>query len=197
MSKIRLLFLAISILVISTIASCSAPNQVTYKQYKQAPPMTIDLNKKYTATIQTSKGNIVLELLPKEAPLTVNNFVFLARDGFYDNTTFFYVVPGFLAQAGDPTGTGSGGPGYTFPDEKNTLTHITGVVSMANRGQPDTNGSQFFITYSPQHHLDGTHTVFGRITQGMDVAVKLLARDPGQNPTYKGDTILKITVTEN
>jgi cyclophilin family peptidyl-prolyl cis-trans isomerase len=198
MSKIPLWIGTVYLLVIMIVmSSCSPSTSVTYKQYKQAPPMTIDVNKKYIANIQTAKGNIVVELSAKDAPVTVNNFVFLAREGFYDNTTFFYVVPGYIAQAGDPTGTGNGGPGYTFPDEKNSLTHVTGVISMANRGQPDTNGSQFFITYSPQHQLDGTHTVFGKVTEGMNIAVKLTTRDPAQSPQYKGDAIIKITISES
>ena len=108
--------------------------------------MTINVNKKYIATIKTEKGDIIIELYPDEAPVTVNNFVFLANEGFYNGTTFHRVIPGFMAQGGDPTGTGTGNPGYKFADESNNLTHGTGVISMANSG-PNTNGSQFFITY--------------------------------------------------
>ena len=153
--------------------------------YSAAPPMTINSGKQYTATIETGKGNIVLELFASDVPVTVNNFVFLARDGYYDGTTFHRVIPGFMAQGGDPTGTGTGGPGYTFADEFTERTHVTGALSMANAG-PNTNGSQFFITYAPQHHLDGKHSVFGQLISGMDVlkAIK------------NGDTIVRITIEE-
>jgi cyclophilin family peptidyl-prolyl cis-trans isomerase len=198
MSRLKLIFDILLITFSLAFFSCSSTTSpsVSYKQYKSPPPMNIDVNKNYTATIQTAKGNIVIELDPKNAPITVNNFVFLARDGFYNNTTFFYVIPGFIAQAGDPSGTGTGGPGYTFPDEKNSLTHVTGVVSMANRGQSNTNGSQFFITYSPQHTMDGLHTIFGKVIQGMDVAVKLTPRNPKQDAGYSGDVIKTITISE-
>jgi cyclophilin family peptidyl-prolyl cis-trans isomerase len=159
------------------------------------PPMTIDVNKTYIANIQTEKGIIKVELFAKDAPKTVNNFVYLAREGFYNNTTFHRVIPGFMAQGGDPTGTGAGGPGYTFEDEINDHSHATGVISMANSG-PNTNGSQFFITYAPQPHLDGKHTVFGKVIEGMDVLNRLTPRDPTQNPSFKGDTIITITIEE-
>ncbi|MBL7166759.1 MAG: peptidylprolyl isomerase [Dehalococcoidales bacterium] len=148
-------------------------------------PMTTDSGKQCVATIETEKGNIVLELFASDVPVTVNNFVSLARDGFYDGTTFHRVIPGFMAQGGDPTGTGSGGPGYRFADEFTRHTHVTGALSMANAG-PDTNGSQFFITYAPQHHLDGKHSVFGQLVEGMDIleAVK------------QGDTIIRIVIEE-
>jgi cyclophilin family peptidyl-prolyl cis-trans isomerase len=157
--------------------------------------MTINVNKKYVATIKTEKGDIIVELYPDKAPVTVNNFVFLARDGFYDGITFHRVIPGFMAQAGDPTGTGAGGPGYKFADEKNDLTHGTGVISMANSG-PDTNGSQFFITYAPAHHLDGLHTIFGKVIDGMDVLNKITPRDPSAS-TGPGDEIITITIAES
>ncbi|MCZ7571479.1 MAG: peptidylprolyl isomerase [Ardenticatenaceae bacterium] len=133
--------------------------------------MVIDQDKNYTATIKTNKGGITIDLFANDAPKTVNNFVFLARDGFYDGVTFHRVIPGFVAQGGDPTGTGRGGPGYTFADEvkNNPHKHVTGVLSMANAG-PNTNGSQFFIVYEAQPHLNGKHTVFGQVTSGMDVA---------------------------
>ncbi len=153
--------------------------------YSEPPPMTIDTSKQYTATIETEKGIIVLELFASDVPVTVNNFVFLAREGFYDNTTFHRVIPGFMAQGGDPTGTGTGGPGYKFADEFTKHTHVTGALSMANAG-PNTNGSQFFITHSPQHHLDGKHSVFGQLTEGMDVLEKI----------EQGDTIIRITIEE-
>jgi cyclophilin family peptidyl-prolyl cis-trans isomerase len=159
------------------------------------PPMTIDKNKKYTAIIETEKGNLVLELFASDVPRTVNNFVFLARQGYYDGTTFHRVIPGFMAQGGDPTGTGAGGPGYTFKDEFSRHWHVTGALSMANSG-PDTNGSQFFICYAPQHHLDGKHSVFGQLIEGMDVLEKLTPRDPAQNPSFEGDKIIKVTIVE-
>ena len=159
------------------------------------PPMTIDVNKKYIATIQTKYGNIVIELFPEDAPVTVNNFVYLARQGFYDGTTFHRVIPGFMAQGGDPTGTGSGGPGYKFNDEISGRKHKTGAVSMANSG-PNTNGSQFFICYAPQPHLNGKHTVFGQVIEGMDVANRLRPADQTKDPAFKGDLIEKITITE-
>jgi len=134
--------------------------------------MIIDTDRQYIATIETEKGSLVLELFASDVPMTVNNFVFLAREGFYDGTTFHRVIPGFMAQGGDPTGTGTGNPGYFFPDEFTAHKHVTVTLSMANSG-PYTNGCQFFITYTPQHHLDGKHTVFGQLIEGMDVLEKL------------------------
>jgi cyclophilin family peptidyl-prolyl cis-trans isomerase len=157
--------------------------------------MTIDVNKKYTATIETAKGEIVLELFAQDAPKTVNNFVKLARKGFYDGTTFHRVIPGFMAQGGDPTGSGSGGPGYKFEDEINSRKIATGTLAMANSG-PNTNGSQFFITYAPTPWLDGKHTVFGVVTKGMDVLNRLTPRDPSKSPNFKGDAMVKITIGE-
>ena len=165
--------------------------------YSTPPPMIIDPTKSYQATIVTDKGNIVLELYADRAPNTVNNFVFLAREGFYDNTTFHRVIPGFMAQGGDPSGTGAGGPGYTFADEFDpTLRHDgPGVLSMANRGA-NTNGSQFFITYEATPWLDGMHTVFGRVTEGLEVLQSLTPRNPQDNPDFAGDTILTIVIQE-
>ncbi|MBI2934504.1 MAG: peptidylprolyl isomerase [Chloroflexi bacterium] len=159
--------------------------------------MTIDPNKQYQAVLETEKGAITIELFARDAPRTVNNFVFLAREGFYDGTTFHRVIksPPFMAQGGDPTGTGTGGPGYRFADEFSSRRHEAGVISMANAG-PDTNGSQFFITYVPTPHLDGRHSVFGKVISGMDVLQKLTARDPA-TATFKGDTIIKITINES
>jgi len=158
--------------------------------------MSIDTKKGYTATIQTSKGDIVVELAAAGAPITVNNFVFLARQQFYDGSTFHRVLPGFMAQGGDPTGTGSGGPGYSIRDEFSPqLRHETGVISMANAG-PNTGGSQFFITYVPTFYLDGRHSVFGRVTKGMDVLQKLTPRDPSQGSPPPGDKIIGITIQE-
>jgi len=140
------------------------------KQWQSPPAMIEDLDDVVRATITTARGDIVLDLYAGYAPTTVNNFVFLAREGFYDGVTFHRVIGDFMIQGGDPTGTGSGGPGYRFADEfaGNPLRHEAGVISMANAG-PGTNGSQFFITHSPQPHLDGRHTVFGKIVEGRDV----------------------------
>ena len=143
---------------------------MAHKQWEQPPGLIADLGDVVRATITTAKGEITLELYAQHAPVTVNNFVFLAREGFYDGVTFHRVIGDFMIQGGDPTGTGSGGPGYRFGDEfeGNPLRHETGVISMANAG-PGTNGSQFFITHCPQPHLDGRHTVFGRVVEGQDV----------------------------
>ena len=150
--------------------------------------MQIDPKKNYTAQIETTRGTIELELAPQHAPKTVNNFVFLARQGFYDGVSFHRVINNFMIQGGDPTGTGRGGPGYRFEDETrgNPLRHETGVISMANAG-PNTNGSQFFITHSPQPHLDGKHTVFGKVTSGQDVV----------DAIKQGDKIVKVEITES
>jgi cyclophilin family peptidyl-prolyl cis-trans isomerase len=141
--------------------------------------MVIDPSKRYVATISTDQGDIVIELFADKAPRTVNNFVFLAQDGYFDGVTFHRVIHGFMAQGGDPTGTGRGGPGYRFDDEFHpALRHDQpGILSMANAG-PGTNGSQFFITYVPTPHLDGKHTVFGRVIEGMDVVEAIPERDP-------------------
>ncbi|MBE9478154.1 MAG: peptidylprolyl isomerase [Chloroflexi bacterium] len=147
--------------------------------------MVIDTGKEYTATIETERGNMVLELFASDVPNTVNNFVFLANDGFYDGTTFHRVVPGFVAQGGDPTGTGRGNPGYSFADEFSEHTHLAGALSMANSGS-DTNGCQFFITFAPQHGLDGKHSVFGQLIDGMDVLEQI----------EQGDVIIRITIEE-
>ena len=150
------------------------------KSYKAPPELTIDPAKRYTATIVTDAGDIVVELHAAKAPRTVNNFVFLARDGFYDGVTFHRVIKGFMAQGGDPTGSGRGGPGYKFADEfEASLRHDgPGVLSMANAG-PNTNGSQFFITYVATPHLDNRHAVFGHVVEGMDVVHGIPERDPG------------------
>ena len=157
--------------------------------------MTIDVNKKYTATIVMEKGNLVLELFAKEAAATVNSFVFLARQGYFDGCTFHRVSPGFMAQGGDPTGTGYGGPGYTIPDENTSQNHVAGTLAMANSGA-NTNGSQFFICYTDQPSLDGNYSIFGQLIGGWDTFLKITARDPNQNPTFKGDKIITITITE-
>lgn len=169
-----------------------------------APPLTIDPAKTYFATIHTAKGDIRLQLDAAKAPQTVNNFVALARQGFYDNTTFHRVIPGFVAQGGDPTGTGGGGPGYTIPDEQSGLVHDAGVIAMAKEYDPqsqtpvkDSAGSQFYITLTPQHSLDGQFTVFGHVVSGMEVLQALTPRDPSQGGTLPpGDAITGITIEE-
>jgi cyclophilin family peptidyl-prolyl cis-trans isomerase len=168
------------------------------RQYDAPPPMTIDPEKSYVATIEMENGGeIVMELLPQSAPQTVNNFVFLAREGWYDGVTFHRVIPDFMAQTGDPTGLGVGDPGYTIPDEFDPgLSHDgPGVVSMANSG-PNTGGSQFFITYAPATHLDGRHAIFGRVIEGMDVVAGITPRDPQDPAAADGDRIVTITIEE-
>ena len=157
------------------------------KQYASYPEMGIDSAKSYTATIETTKGTIVLQLDAKAAPRTVNSFVFLARDKFYDGIIFHRVIPDFMVQGGDPTGTGRGGPGYRFEDEfaGNPNKHERGVISMANAG-PGTNGSQFFITHVPCGWLDGKHTVFGKVVSGLEVV----------DAIQQGDSMTSVTITE-
>ncbi|MBI5566556.1 MAG: peptidylprolyl isomerase [Chloroflexi bacterium] len=158
--------------------------------------MVIDLKKKYTATFKTEAGDFVIELFADKAPKTVNNFVFLARDGFYDGVTFHRVIKGFMAQGGDPTGSGMGGPGYKFADEfhKDLRHSAAGILSMANAG-PGTNGSQFFITHGPTPHLDNKHTVFGKVTVGLSVVLAIPERDP-QRARTPGTKITTIEITE-
>ena len=158
--------------------------------------MTIDPQKEYTATLRTEKGDIVIALRADKTPITADNSVKLARSGYYNNSTFHRVIPGFMAQGGDPTGTGSGGPGYIIQDEFTDLTHERGVISMANTGQPDSGGGQFFITFVPTPNLDGAHTVFGAVTEGMDVVDSLTPRDPNQGPDFPGDTLIEVLITE-
>lgn len=167
----------------------------TAKQYAAEPPMTIDENKRYVATIEMDIGDIKLELFPKDAPHHVNNFVFLAREGFYDGVTFHRVIPGFMAQGGDPTGSGRGGPGYTIPDEVNSRQFLDGTLGMAKTNQPNSAGSQFFICYGPQPHLDGGYTVFGQILEGRDVLDKIAPRDPA-SATTPGTKINSVTIEE-
>jgi len=158
------------------------------KQYSKYPDMVIDPKKAYRATIKTNKGDIHLDLFAKDTPKTVNNFVFLARDKFYDGLTFHRVISNFMVQGGDPNGDGRGGPGYKFEDEtrgNSRQKHETGSLSMANAG-PNTNGSQFFICHGPQSHLDGKHTVFGKVTQGQDVV----------NSLKNGDIMNEVIITE-
>ncbi|MSQ22110.1 MAG: peptidylprolyl isomerase [Dehalococcoidia bacterium] len=182
--------------IVPTPTPTSVPEFTLTVQYKEAFPMTIDATKQYVATLRTDKGDIVIELNAKKAPITVNNFVNLAQRGYYNNTTFHRVLPDFMAQGGDPTGSGSGGPGYTIADEFTDLTHELGVISMANTGQPHTGGSQFFITYVPTPHLNGKHTVFGKVTKGMDVVKALNPRDPSRNPGFPGSKLIEVTIQE-
>jgi cyclophilin family peptidyl-prolyl cis-trans isomerase len=166
------------------------------KQWNKPPEFVINLKKKYSATLNTDLGNIVLDLFADKAPTMVNNFIFLAREGFYDGTIFHRVISGFMAQGGDPTGTGRGGPGYRFTDEFHTsLKHDKpGILSMANAG-PGTNGSQFFITHVPTPHLNNKHSVFGQVVSGMDVLLSIPERDPSKvnSPAVK---LNKITIQE-
>jgi peptidyl-prolyl cis-trans isomerase B (cyclophilin B) len=158
-------------------------------QYSNPPSMNIDPNKTYVAHFKTNKGDFDVLLHAKQTPVTVNNFVFLAREGFYDGVTFHRVIGDFMIQGGDPTGTGRGGPGYKWNDEPSSLSlpHETGVLSMANAG-PNTNGSQFFITHSPQPHLNGKHGVFGKVTgDGMKVV----------NAIRQDDVMTSVTITES
>jgi peptidyl-prolyl cis-trans isomerase B (cyclophilin B) len=199
-SKKWYILLAILLAVVTPAIGCAKEPEFSTptpgpKKYTAPPKMMIDVNKKYTATIEAEKGDIVVELFAKDAPKTVNNFVFLAREGFYNGTTFHRVIPGFMAQGGDPTGTGAGGPGYKFEDEFSQRRHGTGALSMANSG-PNTNGSQFFITYAPQPHLDGKHTVFGQVIKGMDVLNRLTPKD-SMDLSTKGDVVIKITINES
>lgn len=178
------------------IAFVAVQTALAEKQYDAPPPMTIDVDATYRAIIVMESGEeIVIELLPKSAPETVNNFVFLAEEGWYDGVTFHRVIPGFMAQTGDPTGLGIGDPGYAINDEFDPeLSHDgPGVVSMANSG-PNTGGSQFFITYAPATHLDGLHAIFGRVIEGMDVVEGITPRDPQDPNAPDGDRILTITI---
>lgn len=178
------------------LAQIDPADRVNY--FDDPPPFTIDTAKDYGAVIRLAKGGEMrLRLFDDEAPQTVNNFVFLANQGFYDNTTFHRVLADFMAQGGDPSGTGGGGPGYTFADETdNGLTFDRrGLVAMANAG-PDTNGSQFFITFVPTPHLDGAHTIFGELIEGDDVMSSISLRDPA-TATSPGDVIEQIVILES
>jgi cyclophilin family peptidyl-prolyl cis-trans isomerase len=162
-----------------------------------APPLNIDTTRQYFANVKMATGGeFVVQLYADKAPKTVNSFIFLACKGFFDGVTFHRVLEGFMAQGGDPTGTGMGGPGYQFEDEFSDLTFDrAGLVAMANSG-PGTNGSQFFITYVPTPHLNGLHTIFGEVIEGMDVVNGLTRRDPDQSPAVEGDAIETITIAE-
>jgi cyclophilin family peptidyl-prolyl cis-trans isomerase len=173
------------------------PTQEVRRMTYSAPPeMTIDTSKDYFAVFETANGTFRVELFVGDAPTTVNNFVFLAREGYYNDTTFHRVLPGFMAQAGDPAGTGAGGPGYQFADEFSSRQHDgPGVLSMANAG-PNTNGSQFFITYVATPHLNGLHSVFGQVVEGMEIVEGIRPRDPGRGSPPPGDRLISITIEE-
>ncbi len=169
------------------------------RQLHECPPMLIDESKQYKATLHTTQGDIVIRLLRKQAPLAVNNFLYLSRQGWYDGVPFYRVIPEFATQTGDPSGTGLGGPGYTFKDEIDPAIRFdrAGIVAMAGSGA-DQNGSQFFITYGAQPTLDGKHTIFGQVVSGMDIAKKLAVRDPATNPVGMPapDKILSVDIAE-
>ena len=182
----------------ASMESIIRANDLKEQQYTACPPMVIDPLKGYNATIETEKGTIVVELFPEVAPMTVNSFVFLAEEGWFDGVRFHRVLPDFMAQSGDPSGSGMGGPGYAFKNE--TSPDLTfdrkGLLAMANSG-PDTNGSQFFITFAPTPHLDGSYTIFGEVLEGMDVVELLTPRDPSQGGDLpEGDLIISISVQE-
>jgi cyclophilin family peptidyl-prolyl cis-trans isomerase len=170
----------------------------TQMKWANPPPMLIDKTKYYIATFRTAKGDFRVQFYADKAPFTVNNFVFLARQGFYNNTTFHRVIQDFMAQGGDPSGSGSGGPGYTFDDEINPDLKFDkpGVVAMANYGV-NTNGSQFFITFKENPDLDGRYTIFGQVVSGMDVVKSLKLRDPSTSPTFLGDALYSVTIEES
>ncbi len=177
--------------------SAAQPTASGTKQWSAAPAMQIDKSKSYTATVKMAKGGeFVIQLYADKAPITVNSFVFLARQGFFNGVTFHRVLDGFMAQGGDPTGSGSGGPGYKFVNEDSDLKFDKpGVVAMANAGR-NTNGSQFFITFVPTAQLNGGYTIFGQVTSGMDVVNGITRRDPTKNPSFQGDVISSILITE-
>lgn len=187
----------------ATQTDCPDPSgdapEATVKTYDSAPEMTITPTKAYTATIKTVRGDITIRLRPDLAPQHVNSFVFLARDGYYDGVTFHRVIPGFVAQAGDPSGEGSGGPGYTIPLEATTeVKFVRGTLGMARTSAPDTAGSQWFINSAATPTLDGLYTIFGEVTEGMDVVDCITPRDPSRSGSLPpGDKIITIEITES
>jgi len=171
--------------------------KIMAKKYSSAPPMTIDPNKKYTATIDTTLGKIEAELYPKDAPLHVNSFIFLAREGYYNDVIFHRVIPGFMIQGGDPTGTGSGGPGYTLKAEFNSRKHVKGVLSAARTSDPNSAGSQFFIMHDTSPHLDNQYTAFGKVTSGLEVVDKIVSQPTGANDRPRNPAkINSVTIQE-
>ena len=201
--------LSIAVLVISACSGVESPTamsapqtsstgEVTIKQYNAPPAMSIDPEKSYTAKLKTNHGKVTIELYAADAPVTVNSFVFLARDNFYDGVIFHRVIEGFMIQGGDPTGTGTGGPGYRFQDEiVSSLTFAEpGLLAMANAG-PGTNGSQFFITVTPTPHLNGNHTIFGKVTEGYDVVLAISQVDTGPRDKPVNDVVIEsVDITE-
>ncbi|MEE8421146.1 MAG: peptidylprolyl isomerase [Dehalococcoidia bacterium] len=179
----------------SSSPAAGATEEPIQRVYASAPPLEIDVTHTYEVVIHTEKGDIRIELLPEAAPGYVNNFVFLARNRFYDGLTFHRVVADFVAQAGDPSAQGFGGSGYELPEEKNDLTFDAGMLSMAKAGDA-VNGSQFFITLEAAPHLNGEFTVFGRVIEGLDVVRALTKREPGRADQPPGDRILGIDVIE-
>ena len=182
----------------ANLSSVISLTMLEERQFTQCPPMSINPTKQYVATLHTDKGDIVIELLADKAPIAVNSFIFLANQGWFDNVIFHRVIPGFVAQAGDPSGTGYGTPGYAFKNEISSDLRFDGpgVLGMANAGA-DSNGSQFFITYSAQPTLDGSYTIFGQVIKGMDVATDLTPRDPSSDGVLPaGDKILSVTIEE-
>ena len=204
--NIKALMIVASACAMFVLASCSGSEpptptvgEVAINQYSSPPEMSIDPGKSYTARLDTNHGEITIQLLASDTPVTVNSFVFLAREGFYDGVIFHRVIEGFMVQGGDPTGTGTGGPGYRFQDEiVPSLTFSEpGLLAMANAG-PGTNGSQFFITVVPTPHLNGNHTIFGKVTDGYDVALAIsqVNTGPGDRPVDPV-VIQGIEITEN
>lgn len=181
----------------SVVNRLKAVYELKPRLYTSCPPPVIDTAKKYIATLKTEKGDVVIELFADKAPVTVNSFVFLAREGWFNDITFHRMLPDFVAQTGDPTGTGMGGPGYQFINETNDLKYDKpGVVGMANAGV-DTNGSQFFITLVAEERLNGGYTIFGQVIEGMDVLKGLAPRDPQTDPNAPpGDKLLAVVITE-
>jgi cyclophilin family peptidyl-prolyl cis-trans isomerase len=167
------------------------------RQFDQCPPFVIDLQKQYFARLATAKGEVLLQLYPLKAPLAVNNFVYLARQGWYNSITFHRVIPGYIAQTGDPSGSGFGTPGYAFPDDHNDLRFDqAGVLAMANAGR-DSNGSQFFITYKAIPELNGQYAIFGKVLEGIDVLGRLTPRDPSSSADLpEGDILQSVTIEE-
>ena len=196
------LVLAATLATALVIAACGNSNpakaeDAKKKTYDKPPEMKIDVNKTYTATIETDAGTMVAELYPKIAPQTVNSFVFLSREGFYNGLIFHRVIPGFMIQGGDPTGTGSGGPGYKLPAEFNETPHDRGILSMARTNDPDSAGSQFFVMHARAPHLDHKYTAFGKVTKGQEVIDKIVnAPKNDEDRPNEPVKIKKITIEE-
>ena len=195
--------LIVALLTVGTacaMLSAAAVNQAAEKkrkQYDKPPEMKIDKAKTYTATIETEAGTMVAELYPKVAPITVNSFVFLAREGFYEGVIFHRIIPGFMIQGGDPTGTGEGGPGYELKAEFNDTKHVRGVLSMARTADPDSAGSQFFVMHDRAEHLDNQYTAFGKVTKGLETIDKIVTAPRGANDRPTNPVkIKKITIEE-